>query len=154
MGLQSLPRVIRKHREVDLGEPVHITLMSDLHLESSLCDVDGVKSTLSERAKLPNHSAILIGDVMDLIGNQDVRRFRQSVQAPFLNGVDDWVNEAIEFTTDTLNIDGVVYDMVSPGNHEDEWLKRHGLDVTSVIAHNLNTSRGGYSGAIDYTISV
>ena len=77
---QSLPRGVITHRVLAQDEPMYITCLSDLHLESSLCDVKGLRKLLEERAKLPNHSVVLIGDVMDLVGNRDLQRYMRSGQ--------------------------------------------------------------------------
>ena len=149
----AVPRVLVVEREVQRGDAVHLTAISDLHLESAACDVEGLRAILFERAKLPNHSVVIIGDALDLINNGDPRN-RPSVQAAALHGRDDWVNQAIERAASILNVPGITYDLIGVGNHEDGFTQRHGFDPTSALAHRVGAARGGYSGVIDYRIIV
>ena len=147
----SVSRIITKEIHVKNGETVHISCLSDLHIESSLSRISELNSLMKRRSgSLNKHSAIIIGDVLDLIGNQDLKRYRPSVHNPRLHGVDAWLDEAVEYAVEQMESWNTDIDMISPGNHEDEFLKRHGIDVTSVLANRLKASRGGYSGLIDY----
>ena len=148
----STPRSATVSIDADDGEWVHITPLSDLHIESDAFDNDGFQAFMRERCKLPNHRVILLGDVMDLVVPRDLKRWRPSVQDPKISGRDDWVNAAIEVAVERLAIPGAEYDLVIPGNHEDEFVKRHGVDVTSILAHRLKCQRGGYSGYMHYRL--
>lgn len=149
---QSLPRVVVVDELVRSGESVHISVLSDLHLESRLADSTGLRRLLEERAQLEHHHVVLIGDVLDLVGHEDTRRYRHGGQIDRLAQVDAWVNEALEHAVETLTVDGIRYDLISPGNHEDTFLQRHGIDTTSVLANRLGARRGGFSGVLDYRI--
>lgn len=151
---QSLPRVVVVSEQLRSGESVHITVLSDLHLESRLANHVGLRRLLEERAKLEHHHVVLIGDVLDLVGHEDTRRYRHGGQIDRLAQADGWVNEAIGHAVETLTVEGIRYDLISPGNHEDEFLRRHGLDVTSVLASRLGSARGGYSGVVDYRVGL
>ena len=146
----SVPRVTQVIVDVPAGEWVHITPLSDLHIESSAFDNSGFQRLMTKRQKLPHHRAILLGDVMDLVVPRDLKRWRPSVQDAEIAGRDDWINAAIDMAVERLAASGVKYDLVIPGNHEDEAIKRHGLDLTSMLARELKCARGGYSGFIQY----
>ena len=129
----------------------HLTPLSDLHMENAVFPDKAFHKFMTERnALFPNHRAIIIGDVVDMVVPVDQKRFRNSVSRPTTR--DDWANEAVERATDTLQKTGTKIDVICPGNHEDEFLKRHGYDATSVLAFNLKAIRGGYSGYIRYRI--
>lgn len=145
-----VPRVSTVKVELEAGEELCITPLSDLHIESSAFDLEAFNELMSERAKLPNHRALLLGDVMDLVVPVDLKRWRASVQDASLAGRDDWLNAGLDIAVERLTASGAKYDLVIPGNHEDEFKKRHGVDVTSMLARELRCPRGGYSGIIQY----
>lgn len=151
--MSSTPRVTTVRVEVPVDEELTITPLSDLHIEGAAFDKEGFDALMRERAKLPNHRAIIIGDAMDLVVPPDLRRWRASVQDSSLRGRDDWLNAGVDLAVERLTAHGIAYDMVAPGNHEDEFVKRHGVDVTSMLARELRCSRGGYSGYVEYHIS-
>jgi hypothetical protein len=62
------------------------------------------------------------------------------------------MNASLDLAVERLTANGIKYDLVCPGNHEDEFVKRHGVDVTSMLARELRCSRGGYSGYVEYVI--
>ena len=146
---------IPRHRVVDVnlddGERLHITPLSDLHLESSACEVDALRRLLEQRATLPHHYVVLIGDVLDLLATGDPRYRRGAARN--LGERDDWVNEALDRALEVLRVGGLEYALVSPGNHEDEFVRRHGLDITSILARELGAARGGYSGVLDFRLT-
>lgn len=146
----SVPRVTQVTVDVPVGEWVHITPLSDLHIEGRAFNNQGFQQFMKERQKLPNHRVILLGDVMDLVVPRDLKRWRPSVQDEGIAGRDDWINASIDCAVERLTATGAKFDLVCPGNHEDEFQKRHGLDVTSILARELGCARGGYSGFIQY----
>jgi hypothetical protein len=148
----SVPRVAQAGVEVDPGEWVHITPLSDLHIESRAFDDDGFQRFMAERVKLPNHRVLLLGDVMDWVVPRDLKRWRPSTRSGGLAGEDSWINDGIDLAVERLTKAGAKFDLVIPGNHEDEFLKRYGYDSTSVLARELGCARGGYSGYIQYSL--
>jgi len=148
----TLPRVTTVTVDLKDEEPLYITPLSDLHIDSNEFDARSFERTMCERAKLPNHHAIIIGDAMDLVVPPDLKRWRASVQDRSIIGRDDWLNAAVDLAVERLKAPGIQYDLICPGNHEDEAVKRHGIDVTSMLARELRCARGGYSGYIEYVI--
>ena len=148
----NTPRVTTVTVDLESGEPLYITPLSDLHIDSIDFDYPAFCSTMRDRAKLPNHRAIIIGDVMDLVVPPDLKRWRASVQDRSIIGRDDWLNAAVDLAVERLVDVGVEYDLVGIGNHEDEFVKRHGVDTTSMIARELRCARGGYSGYVEYIV--
>jgi len=152
MSLLSIPRGHVVNVYLKPGEVKHLTLTSDLHTEDPMCDLQGLSKMFEARQKLAHHSAISIGDLTTLIGHNDTARFRPPVANPLWATKEAWVDEAIAYTVEHMTKHGTKWDMVSPGNHEDEWLKRHNTDVTTRIADRLGCPRGGYSGFVDYRL--
>lgn len=150
--MNATPRVTTIRVELPANEELWITPLSDLHADGSAFDLDGFRLLMRERNKHPHHRAFILGDAMDLVVPTDLRRWRASAQDASLSGRDDWTNAAVDVVGERLTADGTVYDGIGPGNHEDEFLKRHGVDVTSMLARELRCARLGYSGIIQYVI--
>jgi len=150
----SVSRHIVEQISMQPGDTFHITPMSDLHLESSCCNVRGLREFIKERSQLPHHRFVVIGDVLDMIAAGGDRRYQKSVHIPELADTDSWVNEAIQYAFEILAVPNAVYTMLSPGNHELEYTKRHGFDPISVLCDKLGAQRGGYSGVIDWRVDV
>ncbi len=136
------------------GETMHLSLISDLHIDSAMCDLDGLKKLAAERRKLPNHGVIAIGDICDLVMPPDVKRYRPTARSRKLDGRDDYLTAAIEMVIEELRALNFDWHLISPGNHEDSAMKFHGVDAVSVIAHALGAKRGAYFGFIDYRINI
>jgi len=145
----TIPRVTTVDVYLKPGEELRITPLSDLHIESANFELGAFDRLMKERE---GHRVLLLGDVMDLVVPTDLKRWRSSVQDSSIAGRDDWFNAALDLAVERLAKSGAQYDLVIPGNHEDEYIKRHGTDVTSMIARELRCSRGGYSGIICYVL--
>ncbi len=144
------PRVTTVRVEIPKGEELWLTPLFDLHADGSAFDVDGFRALMRKRNEHPHHRAFIAGDGMDLVVPTDMRRWRASAQDSSLSARDDWLNAAVDLTAERLTADDTTYDGIGPGNHEDEFLKRHGVDVTSMLARELRCARLGYSGIIQY----
>ena len=153
-GPLPLPRTIVKEIQLDPGETLHITPVSDAHIDDALCDYDGLKSLMDSRRGLSNHRVIWIGDTANLVLPNDTKRWRGSIAPDRLKGVDAYLNETTDYISEKIHNLNVVNDLFAPGNHEDELVKRSGYDITSVLAKEFGASRGGYSGAIDYRLKI
>jgi hypothetical protein len=134
------------------GETFHLSCLSDLHVDSSSCDLDGLKRLAEERRKLPNHAVIAIGDICDLVMPPDLKRYRPTARSRKLDGRDDFLSAAIDMVVTELKDLKLNWHLVSPGNHEDDAMRHHGVDATSIIAHALKARRGGYWGILSYNI--
>lgn len=147
----AVPRIINVDVPCTGNQWHYITPLSDLHMESAAFPTDDFLALMHTRNKEHiSHRAFIIGDVADLVVPVDTKRFRMSVSRQSTR--DDWANEAVEVITKEILAANTKIDMVSPGNHEDEFLKRHGTDITSMIAYALRAQRGAYSGYIRYRL--
>lgn len=143
-------RIIPVELDLDFGSPIYISIFSDLHLDSELCDIKALKAIADERRELPNHRAIAIGDLCDLILPPDLRRFRPGLRPDAIAQRDDFLMASIERCIEILRGLGLKWDMIGSGNHEDEALKRHGVNATAIIADALGAAYGGYAGVVRY----
>lgn len=150
--MTDTPRVHVVDLKLKPGESFHITPFSDLHIDDSLCDLAALKQAANERRGLENHFAVAIGDIFNLVVPTDLKRYRPSVQPASIAGRDDWVNSTFEYVTGVLKSLDLRWLLVSPGNHCDEFTKRTGVDLITMLAHDLGCFRGGYSGVIDFSI--
>lgn len=150
--MSETPRVHVIDMKLKPGESFHITPFSDLHIDDSLCDIAALKKVANERRGLERHFAVAIGDVLNLVVPTDLKRYRPSVQPAGIAGRDDWVNATVSYVSGVLKELDLNWLLISPGNHEDEFTKRTGVDLTSLLARDLGCFRGGYSGVVDFSI--
>lgn len=132
-------------------KPIHITLASDLHVENANFPVRKWKRFLQSRAQLPNSYIMGFGDLMDLVVPVDMKRHRPSVRDEKIAARDDWLDAAVDMAVDRLTNSGgpcPQWLFITPGNHEDEFLKRHGTNTTRTLAHAIGCKYGGYSGYV------
>lgn len=152
--MSETPRVHVIDLKLKPGESFHITPFSDLHIDDSLCDLAALRRVANERRGLENHFAVAIGDIYNLVVPTDLKRYRPSVQPAGIVGRDDWVNRTFDYVSGVLKSLSLRWLLVSPGNHEDEFTKRTGVDLTSLLARELGAFRGGYSGVIDFNVGL
>lgn len=146
-------RVLTIDVDVPRGEVLAISPVTDLHVEGASCAIKEFTTEMRDRgSRFEFHRGLLVGDAMDCVYPKDFKRSQPHVLDPSLLGRDDWINASLEVAEERLKATGVKWDMVSPGNHEDELKKRTGYDVTSALARALNASRGGYFGVVRYRI--
>jgi len=148
--MRHLPRVNVQDIPLSWGDTFHLTCLSDLHIDSTMCDLAGLKALADKRRTLPNHHVVIIGDVCDLVLPPDLKRFMPSVRKAGLATRDDWFAASIDDVVENLKDLDLPIDLIGVGNHEHEALKRHGWDATSIIAKELGAFRGGYSGMMSY----
>jgi hypothetical protein len=150
--LEGIPRVHTVDVTLNPGESFHITPISDAHIDDSLCDLDALKKLADRRRTLENHHAILLGDTFNLVVPTDMKRYRPSVQPPQIAGRDDWVNATLRYVSNILKELNLTWAMISQGNHELEFEKRSGVDLTTLLAAEIGAFRAGYSGILDFRI--
>lgn len=126
----------------------HITYLTDVHWESDCCDVDAVGRVIAERRKMPNHRFIIGGDLADWISHTDAKRHTPTARRRDMRGRVDFSRALVKELAGLFK--GCTVDVVCPGNHEDEWHKRHEFDPTHALAERLGCARGEYEGVVDY----
>ena len=120
------------------GSKYHLHLYSDIHGEW-----DRVIPQMRKRAELPNSYFVLLGDNDDWIFPKDPR-YLESKKPKELQGVDDYVDAAIEQQYERLKEFRFLF--ISMGNHDFEMLNRHMTCPTARLARKLGAAYGGYSG--------
>ena len=133
-------------------EPFYITPVFDVHLDSRECDREGFRKMLDARAALPNHRFFGGGDLCNLVMPRDLKRHRPSVPAPGYGERDDYINALIEDTMQFITRGGARWDWIGLGNHEDEAIKRHSVDVVRILCDKAGVEYGSYSGWARYVI--
>lgn len=146
-----------KLTQIDLGATSEfaISFLSDLHVDSPRCNLGLLRSKLARITEAyPNHHAILIGDIGDFILPFDMRRFSPSASRKNLATRDDFIIARAELIAEELKKLPVTIDLIGRGNHEDEVLKRYGIDPISIICSKLGCSAGWYEGCVIYRVSI
>lgn len=116
--------------------PQGITLLSDLHVGSSLLDEERLTLEI-DRAAANNDRVLINGDLCDLILTRDAKRFSPNALHPSIAGRDDLVNAAVEMTVKLLAPIASQIDMIGSGNHEWTVGKNHNVDVVALIINGL-----------------
>jgi len=142
-------RVLQYNLTASYGELIGVRAFSDLHLDESLVRWGDLKRLADHDAARGVKYALGIGDIANLVFPTDLKRFRQSVLPKQLQGRDAWMDETIDYVANKLRELGYTWIMLTPGNHEDEILKRHGVNVTKILTEKLGCMYGGYSGVLD-----
>lgn len=154
MPRPELPRAVVTDVAVDGTGPLTIRAFSDLHIDESLHRWPDLLAMAKRDQEAGIKYAVAIGDTANLVLPPDLRRYRASVQPPEIRGLDDWLDATVEFVADRLQRLGYQWLLVTPGNHEDEVKRRHGVDVTRALAERLGCQTGGYSGVLDLRVKV
>lgn len=130
----------------------HLTVLSDLHLDSPDSDVDSLQRLIRDRKKLgPRHRFILLGDNNDAIVPTDYKRYRPSGARPKLVSRDDYINAMVDYTLDILR-EARPLEMVVTGNHESQLMARYHVDPISMFCsqHPDRPRAGGMCGFLRY----
>lgn len=137
-----------------LPRKLAISVVSDLHIESPLCQWEKFAFVMRKRTERfgDSHRLIFLGDTFDAINWRDDRRFRPSGQIHDFAGRDDFIESAIEYAAKKLKSLPVAIDLVTPGNHEDFILRRFGVDLTAELAKRIGARKGTYCGMISYPL--
>ncbi len=93
---QPVPRVHVVDVPMHSSETFYLSPFFDLHIDSIMCDYDGLRRVCETRAALPHHHAIACGDVCDLVLPPDLRRFRSSTRKSEMATRDDFYAAAVE----------------------------------------------------------
>lgn len=142
---------------IDVGSTKEfaVSFLSDLHVDSPRCDFELLKEKLAKiTEKHEHHRAIVIGDVGDFIVPSDYKRFSPSSTRAELATRDDFVVARAEYIAEKLAELPVTIDLIGRGNHEDEVVKRFGIDPLSIICSRIGCKVGWYEGIVSYTVEM
>lgn len=142
------------------GRTRYLFLCSDLHLDASDFDEKAFKRDFDAAAKIGARISIN-GDVADAILPRDMKRFHPAVYEK--SGRDGVLNEISEMTFEHLRPYVDLFDVISPGNHEDAVIKHHHYDILRSVITLLNRERdaslqpihqGDYRGFQRYKLTI
>lgn len=151
---EPLPRALEVTADVPGMGPLLIRAFSDLHIDESLARWDELAALARKDREAGVKYAIAIGDTANMVLPVDLKRYRASGQPRAIQGLDDWLDSTVEFVVGRLKQLGYTWWLVTPGNHEDEVLRRHGVDVVRRIGDGLGCQVGGYSGVLDVRVKL
>lgn len=135
-----------------VGDTINHLLMGDLHCGSEDTAEDKIKEDLEEGRKNKAHICIN-GDWGEWIWKADPRHTPSNDK---FAAQDDYQKSLLDRTEKILAPYANMIEVIGGGNHEFEFQKRHGIDVTSALIERLQKHRknkpyikhGGYSGFI------
>jgi hypothetical protein len=146
--------ITRKILPYTVGQPVGITLISDIHIGAANIDYAALEYDLVT-AKEAGDRILINGDIFDAILPKDHKRYRPDALDERLQRRADVLDGALDLATDYLAPYAKQIDMVGLGNHESAVEKYHATDMIARLIRRLNRSGGtvqygGYTGFIDY----
>jgi len=142
------------------GATRYLFYCSDLHFLASDFDERLFKREFDEAARLGARISIN-GDIADLILPRDMKRYHPAVYDDA--GRDGVLNFITEQAFEALRPYADLFDVISPGNHEDAAVKHHHYDILRSVITLLNRERdsslppihqGDYRGFQRYRLTV
>jgi len=130
------------------GECIYVVPIYDVHYGNRNCNVKQLKKTIEFIATTPNAYWFGGGDLLECINPSDKRFDASNVDQELLTDIGDLNNlvhkQADGFIKMTKHIKDKCLFLLE-GNHESKVKTSYHLDITSVIAHELNTVNLGYT---------
>jgi hypothetical protein len=124
------------------GQTIKIACVSDIHFDSRFCDRRKFRADVRRWGKMKNTFLLGVGDYTEMIANTDPR-YRPSGQgAPERDDQIDWSLDQIAEALEPMR--GRILGL-GRGNHEDNFLKRHGVNLVRRLADRLDTEDLGFS---------
>ena len=134
------------------GGALRIAFFSDLHIDSTGCDIEKLSNDLMAEKKAG--ARILInGDLVDGILPKDFKRYSRGGDR---GGTDAKLNEIVDLCVAVLLPVADCIDVIGSGNHEESILKYHAFDITRAIIEQIRLRTGhvirqaGYRGFVKY----
>ena len=124
-----------------------ILLMSDEHFDSIDCDRALLKKH-HEQAKDRGAPIFKFGDCLDVMGCKHDPRSDMSMIRPEYKDKPGYLSLVLEDAIKFYKDYPVAF--ISDGNHEENILKRHEIDMTGAMAKEIGAARGHYSGFLRF----
>lgn len=141
-----LVEILEKEIRVrNLNNPFYMHALGDTHLGSLACDESILKGHLLDIQKEKNSSIILMGDLLDLVSEDDKRWSPETIARKYnIEDLGNWSDLLIDAVSGLLfPVKNKILFSLS-GNHETGYEKKHHIQVSRKICKNLQTSYGGY----------
>lgn len=113
----------REHKNIE----IHI--FADEHIGDDLCDLDSLKRRIKYVAETPNAYCILNGDILDNATTDSVGDTYSQTYSPLMQ-----LELAVELFTPIA--DKIL--LITHGNHENRTYKKSGINISQLIATQLN----------------
>ena len=113
----------REHKNIE----IHI--FADEHIGDDLCDLDSLKRRIKYIAETPNAYCILNGDILDNATTDSVGDTYSQTYSPLMQ-----LELAVELFTPIA--DKIL--LITHGNHENRTYKKSGINISQLIATQLN----------------
>lgn len=125
-------------------EPMRLIPFGDVHLGNANCDKKYFKKTLDWILNKPNAYAVGMGDYCDCIVPQDKRFDFKEVDKQFSSDLDNLPMAQVEYMSELLTplSDAGKLLTLIPGNHEDMFRLRNGVNVMKSLCKPLNIPEG------------
>lgn len=128
----------------DKKEPLILIPFGDVHLGNANCDKKYFKKTLAWIENKPNAYAVGMGDYCDCIVTQDKRFDFKEVDKQFSGDLDNLPMSQVEAMSELLtplSEAGKLLTLI-PGNHEDMFRLRNGVNVMKSLCKPLDIPEG------------
>jgi len=119
------------------GDEFNYFISSDIHLGNNTFDHEALKKDFDFAVK-HNARIFIFGDILDMIVPSDMKRYNAG-NDPFHSSA--YFNDMIDYAVKILKpyVNNIC--LISRGNHEVEFQKRHHIDPLSILWRELNTVR-------------
>jgi len=128
----------------DKNLPLKLIPLHDIHIGSTTALRSQFESLCRRIKSEPNTYVIGLGDYAECIIVGDKRYDAESIDPIFFNRLDDLPMEQIRYLKDILHPikDRII--MLSPGNHEDSFRRKHNIDLLYDLCLYLDVPKGHY----------
>lgn len=143
-------------RDIKFGKQLQIVESGDWHLLARACDEKKIKRMLKFVLDSQDTYLSINGDMFDMIGKRDLKRFNVScIDERFLKEIDRLPDFCVEYGCDLLRnlADAGKILSIGMGNHELHFYQNSGTNVIKELSRRLNVPYGGYSSMTRLTIS-
>ena len=135
----------------------YFLLISDVHFDAKGCNRKLIRKHL-EQARVRNAPVFIFGDLLDLMqGKNDPRGAKHDLRPEYAMD-DDYLGNVCEDAADFLAPYAENIALISMGNHEFEYRRRHEIDPLTIVATHLKIKTGvapiiaPYTGWIQYKL--
>ena len=119
----------------------YFLLISDIHFDAKGCNRKLIRKHL-EQARVRNAPVFIFGDLLDLMqGKNDPRGAKHDLRPEYAMD-DDYLGNVCEDAADFLAPYAENIALISMGNHEFEYRRRHEIDPLTIVATHLKIKTG------------
>jgi predicted MPP superfamily phosphohydrolase len=142
-------------KSIAFKDKLNIIPLSDLHLGARSCSERKLDSLLNWVLNKEDTYTIILGDIVDAITRQDLKRFTEhTIKSELLTQLDSLLNAQRDLAVKKLRplADAGKIISIGMGNHEYSIAKHYSFNITKDICQELNVNYGGYSSFTRLTV--